>query len=131
MQVVRDGGSDGASSADVSAAALFALLWDALADVLGTAATAALVRRAARAARARCPELDALVIVREGLEYRFTVPAAWNGRNGSSAAALRELAGELRPLLIAMTGSVVVRHLERIPELRAHGILFAVQEDPP
>ena len=117
-----------AAGADLSAAALFALLWEGLADVLGTAATAALVRRATRTAMGRCPELAALVIAREKLEYRYTVPSAWNDGCGPPPAALRELAHELRPLLIELTGSVVVRHLARIPQLRAHGILFLKEE---
>lgn len=93
-------------------AALFAILWDTLADVLGTSATAALLRRAARGATGRCPELAALGIVREELEYRYTVPAA------VTTTALRELVVELRPLLVEMTGPIVIGHLDRVPELR-------------
>jgi hypothetical protein len=124
-------GDNGATDDDLAAAVLFALLWEGLADVLGTAATAALVRRAARGAMLRYPELVALVVVRENLEYRYTVPSAWNQPSSSAPAALRELASELRPLLIELTGSVVVRHLARIPELRARGILFLTQEEQP
>ena len=101
-------------------AALFTLLWDTLADVLGTSATAALLRRAARGAAGRCPELATLSIVRADLEYRYTVPAA------VGTTALRELVKDLRPLLIEMTGSVVVGHLERAPGLRT-----LLEEGPP
>src|SRR5947199_9375486 len=41
---------------DLSAAGLFEIIWDTLADVLGTAAVAAIVRRAARRAAATQPE---------------------------------------------------------------------------
>lgn len=102
----------------LSDADLFAMLWDALADVLGTSATAALLRRAARGAMVRYPELVALVIVREDLEYRYAVPGAWDHRSGRASPALRQLVDELRPLLVEMTGTVVVSHLARVPELR-------------
>jgi len=125
-----NGGSTGrATGVALSPAALFALIWDGLADVLGTAATAAIVRRAAQRAMGRCPELVALVVVREDLEYRYTLPSAWNDETRSTPDALRELVGELRVLLVEMTGSVVVRHLARIPELRERGILFVADEE--
>jgi len=116
---------------DPSAAELFALVWEDLCDILGTAATAALLRRAARGAMARCPELGALAIVRAGLEYRYELPADWNDRTSRTPTALRELVDELRALLVELTGSVVVRRLARIPELRERGILFLAQEDEP
>jgi hypothetical protein len=122
---------DGAG-AGLTAAALFTLLWEGLADVLGTAATAVLVRRAARRAASRSPELAELAISRENLEYRFTLPRAWTERADAAAAAaaadahaLRELVGELRPLLVELTGPVVVGRLARIPELRERGIIPA------
>ena len=108
-----------------SAAILFKILWDALADVLGTAATATLVRRAARRAAPRCPELAELAIARENLEYRYTLPPAWKEPAEGTPLALSELVTELRPILIELTGQVVIRHLEQSPELRE---LFAPQE---
>ena len=121
--------------AGLSAAALFTLLWEGLADVLGTAATAVLVRRAARRAAPRNPELAELAISRENLEYRFTLPRAWTERadaaNAAAAAdahALRELVGELRPLLVELTGPVVVRRLAQIPALRERGIVPSGEE---
>jgi hypothetical protein len=110
---------------------LFAMLWEALSDVLGTSATAALLRRAARGATVRYPELDALVIVREDLEYRYAVPGAWDDRSGRTSPALRALVQELRPLLVEMTGAVVVSHLARIPELRERGLVFVPEEETP
>ena len=115
--------SDDAAHAELSGAGLFTLLWDSLADVLGTAATATLLRRAARRAVPRSPELAELAISRDNLEYRYTLPSAWKEREEGTLLALRELVSELRPLLVEMTGQVVVRHLERIPELRKRGIL--------
>src|SRR4030095_2665395 len=76
----REGG-DG----EIDAAALFAIVWDALAEVLGTAATAAIVRRAAGRAATDSPELVDVVIRREKLDYRYALPHAWS-RSARGAA---------------------------------------------
>ena len=124
-----DGRLDGfTAGAGASVSALFTVLWDALADLLGTAATATLLKRAARRASARSPELSKLAIERKDLGYRYTCPPAWSETLPSSLAALRDLVGELRPLLIEMTGQLVVRHLEQIVELRERG-LFAPRKE--
>jgi hypothetical protein len=116
--------------AELSSAALFTLLWDALADLLGVAAAAVLLRRAAHRAAPRNPELDGLAIVRENLEYRYTLPSAWNDGTEGTHHALRQLVGELLPLLVELTGPLVVRHLARIPELQQRGIIPPQEEEP-
>jgi hypothetical protein len=113
------------AGAALSAADLVTRLWQALADVLGTAATAILLRRAARGAALGWPELAELSITRENLEYRYSVPAAWKAELGDSPAALSALAGELCKLLVDLTGSVVVNRLKQIPELTERGVLPA------
>ena len=115
----------GDTGTELSAAILFKILWEALSDVLGTAAAATLLRRAARRAAPRCPELAELAIERENLEYRYTLPSAWKDPAEGTPPALRELVTELRPILIEMTGQVVIRHLEEFLELRE---LLAPQE---
>ena len=105
-------------AAGLSAAALFTILWESLADVLGPAAAATLLKRAARRAATRNPELAGLTIQREGLLYGYTLPRAWNDKSEGTPPALRELVTELRPILVEMTGQVVIRHLERSMELR-------------
>jgi hypothetical protein len=107
------------AGAELSVSALFTILWDALADLLGTAATATLLKRAARRAQARSPELAELAIQRQGLAYSYTCPPSWSGRSTGTPPALRDLIGELRPLLIEMTGQLVIQSLEQILELRA------------
>jgi hypothetical protein len=107
------------AGAELSVSALFTILWDALADLLGTAATATLLKRAARRAQARSPELAELAIQRQGLGYSYTCPPSWSGRSIGTPPALRDLIGELRPLLIEMTGQLVIQSLEQILELRA------------
>jgi hypothetical protein len=109
-----------------SAAALFAILWDVLAEMLGTAATAAIVRRAAARARAVSAELVELDIVRENLEYRYTLPRAWSQQ--ADSIALRLLASEIGKLLLELTGTVVIRRLEQTAELRAGGLLWRAEE---
>jgi hypothetical protein len=119
------------ASADLSVAALFTVLWEALADVLGTAATATLLRRAALRAARHSPELAALVISRAKLEYRYALPPAWADGSERATLALRALVAELRPLLEELTGMVVVRRLERIRELRERGIVSPRSEEQP
>jgi hypothetical protein len=106
-----------------STTGLFEILWHGLADVLGTAAAATLLRRAAQRALPRCPELAALRIVRERLDYRYTLPASWTSPVQPLPGGLAALTCELWPLLVELTGSIVVQRLAQIPELRDRGIL--------
>jgi hypothetical protein len=80
------------AGAKLPVSTLFTILWDALADLLGTAT---LLKRAARRAAVRSPELAGLVIRREGLAYTYTCPAAWSGSYDGTPPALRDLIGEL------------------------------------
>jgi hypothetical protein len=116
------------TGAEPSVSALFTTLWDALADLLGTAATATLLRRAARRAQARSPELAELAIHREGLTYSYTCPPSWSGSSIGAPPALGELIGELRPLLIAMSGQVIIQALEQVLELRELVVLAGQEE---
>ncbi len=113
----------------LTAFALFDLLWGTLADVLGTAATAVLLRRAANRATSRDPALHGLLIQREAIGYTYVVPSAWQ-EHGKIVpeVALCELARELRPLLVELTGSVVVQRLERVPALRTLGLIVVNKE---
>jgi hypothetical protein len=119
---------------DLDAAALFAIVWDALADVLGTAATAAIVRRAAGRAAAENPELVDVVIRREKFEYRYTLPQTWSHTATMAAPeerapiALRALIAEIGRLLMELTGTVFIGRLEEIPELRARRLLWRAEE---
>ena len=126
---VREGG-DG----DLDAAALFAIVWEAVAEVLGTAATAAIVRRAAGRAATDNPELVDIVIRREKLEYRYTLPHAWSHTAKAATPeeqapiALRALIAGIGRLLVELTGSVFIGRLEQIPELRARGLVWRAKE---
>jgi hypothetical protein len=106
-------------SPDRTGATLFAQLWETLADVLGSAATAALLRRSVKRAIARRPALSGLEIQRHGFSYEYKVPETWRAEGTDGVAAVQDLARELWPILIEMTGEVVVRRLARIPGLQA------------
>jgi hypothetical protein len=99
-----------------SGLALFSLLWDALAELLGSAAAATLVKRAARRAAVRSPELADLSIRRLGSTYTYSCPSGWSRESVATPPALLDLWDELRPLLVEMTGLFVIRRLEAISD---------------
>lgn len=119
----------GPSAGAQTSAAVFDRLWHTMADVMGSATTATLLRRAARRCAARHPrtlDLDGVVITRDGLEYRFELPPSW--RSAESIDAVCALVHELRPLLVELTGQVVLRKLVEIPELVACGLGSSPEE---
>ncbi len=99
-----------------TSAALFALLWNDLADVLGSSATATLLRRAAKHGASKQPALQHLVIHRPEFEYEYILPVEWtSGAQGRDA--LTTLCKTLVPLLQELTGPIVIQRLRSIPEL--------------
>ena len=130
-RVVVEGNASGpTSAAQLSGSDLFALLWHALADMLGTAAAATLLRRAAQRATLAFPELSGLDITRAPLEYHYKVPDPWQQASQGPPRALFELVRELWPLLVELTGSVVVSRLLRMPELSEPGLVPPRKERP-
>ena len=110
-------------SGTVPAGEVFAALWSTLSDVLGTGAAAVLVRRAAGWAARSAPSLSELQIGRTGLGYSYTLPTSWaDPAWPAGVAPVRSLLEELGPLLVEMTGPVVVRRLAEEPALRAAGV---------
>ena len=108
-----------------SAAELFDLLWESLADVVGTAATATLLRRAIKRAASQTPWPEPITVARNGLDYEYRLPETWKQPgNEEGIGALRVVAAELRVLLVDLTGPVVVRRLARLAPLRKVGIDF-------
>jgi hypothetical protein len=109
-----------------SAAELFDLLWENLADVLGTAATATLLRRAIKAAASNTSWSEPATVARKGLDYEYRLPETWHQPgNEEAVSALRVVAAELRVLLVELTGPVVVRRLARLAPLLERGIDFS------
>lgn len=117
----------------LAAAALFRRLWDEIADLVGPAATAALLRRALKRASARQPELAAVVLRRDGLEYVWGLPGAWHdpGRRDAVGHLRRLVQEELHPLLRELTGPVIARRLAQAPELVEAGLAGAEATDEP
>ena len=114
-----------------SAAELFELLWESLADVLGTAATATLLRRAIKRAASHGSAAEPAAVSRKGPDYEYRLPETWRQPGNEEAVkALRGVAVELRMLLIELTGPVVVRRLARLASFRKLGIDFS-DEAPP
>jgi hypothetical protein len=112
-----------------SAAELFELLWETLADVLGTAASATLLRRAIKQAASQTSSSEPVIVVRNGLEYEYRLPETWKQPGNEEAfGALRIVAAELRVLLVELTGPVVVRRLGRLAPFRERGIDFSDEE---
>jgi hypothetical protein len=108
-----------------SAAALFDLLWETLADILGTAATATLLRRSIKQAAARSAWSEPVIVARDGLDYTYRLPEAWKQPGNDEAVdVLRIIAAELRVLLVELTGPVVVARLGQLAALRKWGIDF-------
>jgi hypothetical protein len=116
----------GNDPAGASAAELFDLLWGTLADVLGTAATATLLRRSIKRAAARTAWAEAIVVARTGLDYTYRLPEAWKQPGNDEAVdGLRIVAAELKLILIELTGPVVVARLGHLAPLRKWGIDFS------
>jgi hypothetical protein len=95
--------------------------------MLGTAAAAAIVRRAAQRAAVQSPELAELIVRRDALAYRYTLPPAWSKTTQTAArgpGAFRPLVVEMGRLLVELTGSVVITRLEQVPELRDRGLVW-------
>jgi hypothetical protein len=109
-----------------SAAELFELLWESLADVLGTAAAATLLRRAIKRAASRVSSAEMVTVVRNSPDYEYRLPETWRQQGNEEAlSALRVVAAELRVLLMELTGPVVVRRLARLASFRKLGIDFS------
>jgi hypothetical protein len=102
----------------------FGLVWDTLNDMMGSAATATLVRRALKHAARGSPELGEIAITRDRFAYRHVLPSSWHTDSPAAMAGLRGLTKELEPLLFELTGAVVLRRLRNEPELTRAG-LFA------
>src|SRR5437762_12232421 len=122
---IADSGRPGVedAGAELRGAALFKLIWDSVSDVLGTSAAATLLRRAALRATPRSPELAEFTVLRTDAGYTYTLPRALVGKVERTPVPLRDLVGELRPLLVELTGQVVVRRLDEIPGLQERGIV--------
>lgn len=115
--------SQHADRARCRAADLFDVVWVTLVDVIGPTAAAALLERSVRRAAVTHAELRQLTITRQEFEYAYTLPESWSRIGPDAEAALRRLLEELWPLLLELTGPVVVRRLRDVPLLQQCGVL--------
>ncbi len=99
--------------------ALFTLLWQTLSNLIGTPATATLLRRGLKRAAPRRPRLAQVDISRAEHDYVFTLPPDWAASGADSLEDLRALFVEIHILARQLTGSVIIRRLEAIPEFAA------------
>ena len=109
---------DGDPRGPCDAAALFELIWSNLVDLLGSAATATLIRRCVKRAATRSPDLSGLTISRINLEYTYSLPLPWRQKSTAAIGELRGLVHELQPILSTLTGSIVLGKLSSLPELQ-------------
>ncbi len=97
---------------------MFAWLWGRLSDVLGTPATAALMRRAISVAAGEHPDLRGIVISRERLTYVYSLPDAYCADGVQQLVpAYKALLREVLRLTGELTGGVMVRGLIKNQEL--------------
>ncbi len=99
----------GRGESDASGPDLYLLLKETLSDVVGPTATEALLRRAVRRATTLAPQIDALAPERSEGEP----PVGHRSEDEHVSVGMRAILRELWPLLIDMTGPVVVGRLER------------------
>lgn len=95
-------------------------MWSTLTDLMGSSATAVLVKRAIKRAAGEQPAVQMLVIRRPVFDYEYLVPETWKDNGKAELAALM---GALVPLLKELTGEIAVSRLRSIPELAQSGLL--------
>jgi hypothetical protein len=98
---------------------LFEKLWLAMVQMIGTAATAALLYRAARYGAAEFPELAELEVHEVGLDYEYRLPGAWANQrqNGWPPSFAHLVRSRLVPILRELTGQVVIQRLRQERDL--------------
>lgn len=92
--------------------------WHTVAESLGTTATAALMRRAAKRASVRVPGLSGFHVEGTGYTYHYHLPEAWSAASEEASRQARALLGELCALLSELTGEVVTSRLASTPAIR-------------
>jgi hypothetical protein len=117
-------------SNDPTTASLFAILWNALTDLMGSSATATLIRRAAKHAARKRPGVGVLVIHRPLFEYEYILPEVWLD-DRKAHDELSELVNALLPLLAELTGGIALGRLQSIPVLLRSGLVGAAPDPQP
>lgn len=119
-------GDQGRDQPDCSAASLFVAIWETLSDIMGSAATATLLKRAIKHAATKQVDLEGLTVSRGQFTYEYKLPASWTEDSARPRQALQQLVWALSPLLRELTGPVVHHRLETIPHFEACGLSLEV-----
>ena len=98
-----------------TAAELFTIVWKSISEVIGTAATATLLRRSAQRATARGAQLEELLFARRDFDHTYTLPASWGASRPDAMNALRAVVRELMVLLPRSCSSASSGHDLRNP----------------
>lgn len=93
-------------------------VWATLAETLGTTATAALIRRAARRASTSAHRLEQFLVEGQGYSYRLQMPEKWAGDETAAQSDVRCLLQELCLLLTDLTGDVITAKLATVPAIQ-------------
>ena len=101
-------------SGEASVNGLFDVLWVELRRILGSAPAAALLKRSLAASRDSGSPLGRIVVQREGRDYDYDIPDDLT----ACGEDLTRFVDDLLSLLHELTGSVMVRHLLTIPEVK-------------
>ena len=97
---------------EASAAELFERLYSGVADIIGSPATATLMRRALRNAAAGNHALNDVVLLPKTLGFQYSPPDRWDKVGDEQGLRdVRALYRALRALLVEMTGPVVIHRL--------------------
>lgn len=89
---------------------VFSVLWNELRETVGTAPTAALLRRAIVISLDICPLLEKITIERDDREYRYTIPPETD-LDPETAENIGHFVDNVLALLSNLTGEVLVRQL--------------------
>jgi len=106
-------------AASATPSRLFGILWGMIAEVIGSAATATVLRRSARRAAAAGANVEGLAFERTSFEYSYVLPDDWRTSSPEAMNALRAVARELLVILRELTGAVLVRRLYANPDLKS------------
>ncbi len=101
---------------DITLADTFQALWDELRVTIGSAPTAALLRRAVVISRDCCPILSGVSIEKSGRDYAYRIPED-AGAGGDTQEQLARFVTNAVHLLAELTGNVLVAHLQTNPTI--------------
>lgn len=96
-------------------------LWTAVAEVIGSAATAVLIRRAIKRAARQYPSLDDLTVELQEFLYQLRIPEHWDAPpDAETAEAIRALIAAFTEIARQLSGEILIRHISRLAVLEPY-----------